>query len=152
MISIAAFPKCWLEDIVKGRMSLFNWIDTSTELECDGLELYSGFLESYKNEYLRKVRNKIESLGMTAPMMCYSPDFTIPDSQLRKKEVEKQIEIIRVTAELGGSFSAEHGIGQSKLALMRQLKDPGQLAVMRVIKRALDPHNIMNPGKMVPDA
>lgn len=55
-------------------------------------------------------------------------------------------------AELGGSFSAEHGIGQSKLALMRQLKDPGQLAVMRVIKRALDPHNIMNPGKMVPDA
>jgi FAD/FMN-containing dehydrogenase len=52
---------------------------------------------------------------------------------------------------LGGSFSAEHGIGQSKLDLMRQLKDPGQLAVMRVLKRALDPNNLMNPGKMVPD-
>ena len=54
-------------------------------------------------------------------------------------------------AELGGSFSAEHGIGQSKLEMMKQLKDPGQLAVMRVLKRALDPQNVMNPGKMVPD-
>jgi FAD/FMN-containing dehydrogenase len=54
-------------------------------------------------------------------------------------------------SELGGSFSAEHGIGQSKLTLMRQLKDPGQLAVMRQIKRALDPLNLMNPHKMVPD-
>lgn len=53
--------------------------------------------------------------------------------------------------ELGGSFSAEHGIGQSKLGLMKQLKDPGHLSVMRVLKRALDPNNLMNPGKMVPD-
>lgn len=51
---------------------------------------------------------------------------------------------------LGGSFSAEHGIGQSKLDLMTSLKDPGQLAVMRMIKRAIDPQNLMNPGKMVP--
>lgn len=51
---------------------------------------------------------------------------------------------------LGGSFSAEHGIGQSKLSLMRQLKDPGHLAVMRMVKHALDPHDLMNPGKMVP--
>lgn len=53
--------------------------------------------------------------------------------------------------ELNGSFSAEHGIGQSKLDLMRKLKEPSQLDVMRDIKRALDPKNIMNPGKLVPD-
>lgn len=51
---------------------------------------------------------------------------------------------------LGGSFSAEHGIGQSKLDLMTALKDPGHLVVMRALKQALDPHNLMNPGKMVP--
>lgn len=52
---------------------------------------------------------------------------------------------------LNGSFSAEHGIGQSKLAVMTKLKEPSQLAVMRAIKTALDPNNIMNPGKLVPE-
>lgn len=51
---------------------------------------------------------------------------------------------------LNGSFSAEHGIGQSKLDVMRQIKQPSQLAAMRAIKQALDPNNIMNPGKLIP--
>ncbi len=53
---------------------------------------------------------------------------------------------------LNGSFSAEHGIGQSKLDVMAQLKEPAQLTAMRMIKAALDPKNIMNPGKFLPDA
>ena len=51
---------------------------------------------------------------------------------------------------LNGSFSAEHGIGQSKLEVMRALKEDTQLAMMRTLKRSLDPNNIMNPGKLVP--
>ena len=85
-------------------MSVFDWIDQSVQLECDGLELYSGFLSSYEGGYLRDVRQRIESHGMTMPMMCYSPDFTLPDPHARKGEIDKQIEIIRVTAELGGAF------------------------------------------------
>jgi len=52
---------------------------------------------------------------------------------------------------VNGSFSAEHGIGQSKLGEMAKLKQASQLAVMRAIKRALDPKNIMNPGKLIPE-
>ncbi len=104
MISIAAFPKCFLEDITEGRMDLFDWIDMSVELQCQGLEMYSGFLKSHESKYLSEVRSRIESHGMVMPMMCYSPDFTIPNADARKKEVEKQIEMIRVTAELGGGF------------------------------------------------
>lgn len=55
-----------------------------------------------------------------------------------------------VVAELGGSFSAEHGIGLSKRATMARRKDPVALDVMRQIKAALDPHGIMNPGKVLP--
>ncbi len=55
-----------------------------------------------------------------------------------------------VVAELGGSFSAEHGIGLSKLATMRRRKDPVALDVMRAIKAALDPQNLLNPGKLIP--
>ncbi|WP_298907661.1 FAD-binding oxidoreductase [uncultured Aliiroseovarius sp.] len=55
-----------------------------------------------------------------------------------------------VVRELGGSFSAEHGIGLSKLPSMQRRKDPVALEVMRQIKQALDPKVIMNPGKMLP--
>ncbi len=53
---------------------------------------------------------------------------------------------------LGGSFSAEHGIGKEKLATMRRRKDPVALDVMRAIKAALDPKGILNPGKVIPAA
>lgn len=53
-------------------------------------------------------------------------------------------------ASLGGSFSAEHGVGLSKLSTMRRLKDQVALDVMRDIKAALDPKGILNPGKTIP--
>jgi FAD/FMN-containing dehydrogenase len=53
---------------------------------------------------------------------------------------------------LGGSFSAEHGVGLSKLASMRRRKDPVALEVMRSVKAALDPEGRMNPGKVIPAA
>lgn len=53
--------------------------------------------------------------------------------------------------DLGGSFSAEHGIGQSKLGSMRRQKDAVAIDVMRRIKTALDPLGLLNPGKVIPD-
>ncbi|GHA43861.1 oxidoreductase [Amylibacter ulvae] len=58
--------------------------------------------------------------------------------------------VFTLLTELNGSFSAEHGIGQSKLDVMRKLKEATQIAVMRQIKTVLDPKNIMNPGKLIP--
>jgi FAD/FMN-containing dehydrogenase len=55
----------------------------------------------------------------------------------------------RVTA-AGGSISAEHGIGQLKLAEFERLAPPGRIHALRAIKHALDPLGIMNPGKLVP--
>lgn len=56
-----------------------------------------------------------------------------------------------VVLELGGSFSAEHGIGTSKLPSMARRKNKVALATMRAIKQALDPNGILNPGKVLPD-
>lgn len=50
----------------------------------------------------------------------------------------------------GGSISAEHGIGQMRLAELARLGGPARLGAMRAIKAALDPKGIMNPGKLVP--
>ena len=49
----------------------------------------------------------------------------------------------------GGSISAEHGIGQMKLAELERLSPPARMAALRAIKRAFDPHELMNPGKLV---
>ena len=57
--------------------------------------------------------------------------------------------IYDVVLKLGGSVSAEHGIGQLKTELLRQVKDPVALEMMRAIKQALDPKGILNPGKML---
>ena len=54
-----------------------------------------------------------------------------------------------IVSRLGGSYSAEHGIGQLKRPLLARLKDPASLAVMREIKAALDPNGVMNPGKVL---
>ncbi len=52
-----------------------------------------------------------------------------------------------------GSISAEHGVGQLKRDLLDQFKDPVEMKLMRLLKQTLDPHGIMNPGKVViPDA
>ncbi len=50
---------------------------------------------------------------------------------------------------MGGSFSAEHGIGTLKRGLLARYKDPVALEVMRAVKAALDPGGIMNPGKVL---
>ena len=65
----------------------------------------------------------------------------------REKDVNAAV--YEVVGRLGGSISAEHGIGQLKSALLRQVKDPVALAMMRAIKQALDPNGIMNPGKVL---
>jgi FAD/FMN-containing dehydrogenase len=51
--------------------------------------------------------------------------------------------------EMGGSISAEHGIGRLKVDDLERYGDPGKLAAMRAIKTALDPAGIMNPGAVL---
>ena len=54
-----------------------------------------------------------------------------------------------IIADLGGSISAEHGIGRSRLAELEHYKGFTELEMMRAVKRALDPKGIMNPGKVL---
>ena len=49
----------------------------------------------------------------------------------------------------GGSISAEHGIGQLKIDELARLSSPARMMALRAIKRAFDPHGLMNPGKLV---
>jgi FAD/FMN-containing dehydrogenase len=54
-----------------------------------------------------------------------------------------------IVASLGGSISAEHGIGRLRIEELERYKSRAELELMRSVKRMLDPHSIMNPGKVV---
>jgi FAD/FMN-containing dehydrogenase len=54
--------------------------------------------------------------------------------------------VLRLVAELGGSISAEHGIGVAKAPWLHLTRSEGDIAAMRAIKRAIDPGGMMNPG------
>jgi glycolate oxidase len=68
------------------------------------------------------------------------------------ERVDKAVdEIFKAALALGGTLSGEHGIGLSKAAFMTmEMKDAGMKATV-AIKRALDPNNVLNPGKMYLD-
>lgn len=72
---------------------------------------------------------------------------TTPDAATHETIREAVEDIV---LELGGSFSAEHGIGTSKLGSMARRKDPAVLEAMRRVKAALDPAGVLNPGKVIP--
>ena len=104
-MKLAAFPKCFMDQLVVERsMTVFDWIEMAADLPVDGLELYDGFLESMEEGYLEKVRTAVESRRLQMPMLCYSPDFTRPDPEERREEVEREKKMIDVTARLGGGF------------------------------------------------
>jgi FAD/FMN-containing dehydrogenase len=57
--------------------------------------------------------------------------------------------VLGLTLELGGSISAEHGIGVAKTRWLALDRSPAELAAMHAIKRALDPDGILNPGVLL---
>jgi FAD/FMN-containing dehydrogenase len=67
----------------------------------------------------------------------------------RSREPVLQRAIHDLVAGMGGSFSAEHGIGQLKVGELERYAQPTELAAMRAIKQALDPNGILNPGKVL---
>ena len=104
-MKLAAFPKCYMDELVRDRtMTLFQWIDMAADLPVDGLELYDGTLTSFDDAYLEKVREAHARHKLEMPLLCCSSDFTQPRAEDRRKEVEHEKLMVDITARLGGKF------------------------------------------------
>jgi sugar phosphate isomerase/epimerase len=102
-MKIAAFPKCYLDDIsIHHTMTVFDWIEMAKDLGAEGLEMYVGFFPTLDDTFVDSVGEAISKAGFVMPMMCCSPDFTHRDPDYRRREIEKEAAMIRVTRRLGG--------------------------------------------------
>ncbi|RGP38233.1 FAD-binding oxidoreductase [Pseudotabrizicola alkalilacus] len=108
-------------------------------------------------EFLAAIHTRLQAIDQAheAMVVAHMGDgnlhftaFPVDGSEATYDRVITMIE--DVVAELRGSFSAEHGVGLSKLSSMARRKDAVALDVMRAIKAALDPEGRMNPGKVIP--
>jgi D-lactate dehydrogenase (cytochrome) len=108
---------------------------------------------------IRKAKDEAMQSGLICPIVGHVGDgnfhvlvlFDPADGAERARAEALSKSISRRAIESGGTCSGEHGVGVHKLALMQVEHGPA-IEVMRAIKQALDPKNIMNPGKTIPYA
>jgi len=90
-----------------------------------------------------------------APVFCFGHvgdgnlHYNVGDAALLGRRAEVSRLVYEAVDALGGSISAEHGLGQLKRAEIALHKSPLELELMRAVKKALDPQGLMNPGKVL---
>ena len=112
-------------------------------------------------EFVKKAEQMLQKISDDLVINCFghlgdgnlhynvfpAPGKTKNEYFLERKDIQSAIHQLAV--DLGGSISAEHGIGQLKLDLLKETKDKVTLDLMRDIKRVFDPKNLLNPGKIL---
>jgi FAD/FMN-containing dehydrogenase len=104
-------------------------------------------------EFERAVRARLTEVAPRSRVVCFGH---LGDGNLHVNilgpppdDFEVDDAVLRLVAAMGGSISAEHGIGIAKRAALERSTSPADIAAMRAIKLALDPRGILNPGVLV---
>lgn len=111
-------------------------------------------------EAVAETRQDIEAQGMIGPILGHVGDGNFHAILLVDRENPEELSKAKWIAarlaaranRLGGTMTGEHGVGAGKRALMADEHGPAAWEVMGLLKAALDPQNLLNPGKIVPDA
>ena len=106
---------------------------------------------------VEETKRDIEALGLIAPIVGHVGDgnfHTQPMVDLSNPEEVAVCQdfidrLVKRALAMGGTCTGEHGVGQKKMKYLEAEHGAPALAVMRLLKRSLDPQNILNPGKIV---
>jgi FAD/FMN-containing dehydrogenase len=105
-------------------------------------------------EFVREVKRAVNDVDSDAELIVYghlgdgNVHVNILGPALDDERVDRAV--LELAARLGGSISAEHGIGLAKAEWLPLVRSETELRLMRELKRALDPHGILNPGRVLP--
>ena len=105
---------------------------------------------------LSEIDKVSKKYGVKVPCFGHTGDGNVHTNVMVDGSDPKQVEIgheaieeiFKITVELGGTLSGEHGIGLSKAPFMHLAFSDAEMELFRSIKKAFDPNNILNPGKM----
>jgi len=101
---ISVFPKCYFDELVSGRMNYVRWIHDAATLGGEGLEHYDEFFPSYAPADVDPVLEAMRETGQTSSMLCFSPNFTSPDREERKRQVARQRAAIDLSVRIGTRY------------------------------------------------
>jgi glycolate oxidase subunit GlcD len=107
-------------------------------------------------EALRRIGEIAAAHGVRIPVFGHAGDGNLHPSVLYDEASEAdaartaEADVLRAAVALGGTVSAEHGIGLLKVPFLADVMDPVALELLRALKRAFDPREILNPGKLLP--
>ena len=106
-------------------------------------------------EFIARAGAALEAVVPQVPIYCFGHagdgnlHYNVGDAALIARPEEINRIVYEQVDALGGSISAEHGLGQLKREEITRHKAPLELELMRAVKRALDPRGLMNPGKLI---
>ncbi len=112
-------------------------------------------------EFIRRVESTISSSARGSRSMYFGhvgdgnihlnilPPPDMADAEFRRRSKGLSSLVDEVALALGGTVSAEHGIGQGKREALKRMLSTTELALMRAVKRAFDPDGVFNPGKII---
>ncbi len=105
------------------------------------------------DELMAQVRALVANLAPTAQLVAFGhlAEGNVHVNVLGAGEAEASLRdgVLGAAIALGGTISAEHGIGIAKADWLERLKGPAAVAVMRAVKQSLDPHGMLNPGVLL---
>lgn len=105
---------------------------------------------------LEKINEVSKKYDVLIPCFGHTGDGNVHTNVMVNKDNEDEVEkgyaaieeIFKITVDLGGTLSGEHGIGISKAPYMKLAFSDAEMELFRAIKKAFDPNNILNPNKM----
>lgn len=132
------------------------WAARALRTGCEGMPTDVCVPISRLAEAVLAARADVAELGLTAPMCGHVGDgnfhlcvvLDTGDADEMRRAAQLYDRLVRRAIEMEGTCTGEHGIGYGKLDYLRQERG-ASMRVLAAIKRALDPRNIMNPGKVV---
>ena len=109
-------------------------------------------------EAIRRIKEISQRYGLPIVVFGHAGDGNLHPNILFDRRIPEQWEkiekivgeIFQVALDLGGTLSGEHGIGTFKLPYMMEALGPASVNIQWRVKQALDPQNILNPGKVLP--
>lgn len=138
-----------------GRRGAFGAVAriTPSYLVCDGTVPRTAL-----PKVLRKVAEVSKKYNLQIPNVFHAGDgnlhplilFDWRDAEQKARVMKAGMEILELCVQMGGTISGEHGVGLEKIDAMRLVHGDAEIRSQLLVKKAFDPRNLANPGKMFP--